>query len=106
MSFTLEQRMVLMHCANCGVPFAVTTDLEQRRRNDHADFWCPNGHTNVFKGETDAERLARQLKYAQGSRDDYRDRLDRKTRQHNAAKGQITKLRNKINRDEADEVPS
>jgi hypothetical protein len=30
-----------------------------RRRADHKDFYCPNGHSVIYKGETDAQKLAR-----------------------------------------------
>ena len=48
-------------CAECGVPFGVSADFAQRKRNDHSDFYCPRGHCQVFKGETEAERLRKML---------------------------------------------
>jgi len=48
-------------CARCGTPFGVSADLVSRRRTDHGDFFCPFGHANVFKGETEAERLRKLL---------------------------------------------
>lgn len=43
-------------CANCGVVFGMTEDLEGRRRGDAGRFYCPNGHTMSF-GESDKDRL-------------------------------------------------
>lgn len=51
----------MIYCADCGVPFAITADYDYRRREDHKSFFCPSGHSNVYKGPTDAERLRLQL---------------------------------------------
>lgn len=37
-----------MCCVTCGVYFAVTLELDKFRRNDHANFYCPNGHTMFY----------------------------------------------------------
>ncbi|KPJ50154.1 MAG: hypothetical protein AMJ38_02215 [Dehalococcoidia bacterium DG_22] len=31
-------------CPNCGVVFAVTSEFDQRRREDGETFYCPSGH--------------------------------------------------------------
>jgi hypothetical protein len=49
-------------CSNCGVTFAITNDYEQRRREDKRSFYCPNGHTQFYPGETGKEREIRELK--------------------------------------------
>lgn len=48
-------------CASegCGVSFWVSEAFGGRRRDDHKTFYCPNGHTLVYKGETDSQKLAR-----------------------------------------------
>ncbi len=53
--------LTTIECANCGVPFGVTKDYEDRRRADHKGFFCPSGHSNVFNHETEAERLKREV---------------------------------------------
>jgi hypothetical protein len=40
--------------------FAITADFEKRRRDDHENFYCPSGHTNIYRGENDAEKLRRE----------------------------------------------
>lgn len=49
-------------CPNCGVVFAIPTTLEDRRREDHRTFYCPNGHSMSFQGPTEAEKRAKQEK--------------------------------------------
>lgn len=44
-------------CADCGVVFAMTEDLKERRRQDHRTFYCPNGHSMSFRGKTDKQKL-------------------------------------------------
>jgi hypothetical protein len=44
-------------CAACGVVFAMTVELENRRRKDRDSFYCPNGHGMHFTGKTDEQKL-------------------------------------------------
>lgn len=37
-----------IECASCSVTFSVTDHFESRRREDHANFYCPNGHVNYY----------------------------------------------------------
>lgn len=63
MSITVSTKIELnvIECANCGLVFAVTTDFERRRRNDHGGFYCPFGHSNYFPSKSDEEKLRDQL---------------------------------------------
>lgn len=40
----VQLQFVVEICCNCGMAFAVTNDFQDRRVNDHARFYCPNGH--------------------------------------------------------------
>jgi chromosome segregation ATPase len=60
------------HCCTCGIAFAMTSDFERRRRNDHAWFYCPSGHKQHYTGPTEAQKLKAEL--------------DRKAEMLNAAK--------------------
>lgn len=83
-------------CATCGVHYALTGAYEDRRREDHARFYCPNGHGHSYpqKNEAEkerarAERLERQL----ANRDeDLRSARASLT----ATKGQLTKTRKRV----------
>jgi len=48
-------------CCSCGVVFAMPTDMQRRRRNDHNSFFCPAGHSQRYVGETEEDRLKREL---------------------------------------------
>lgn len=64
-TFLIE--LTKIECASCGIPFGLSEDYASRRRQDHAGFMCPAGHSNVFNGETEAERLRRQVAQLQTS---------------------------------------
>lgn len=48
-------------CASCGMYFGITEDFQERRRNDHKTFYCPSGCTNVYREDTEADRLRKRL---------------------------------------------
>ncbi len=48
-------------CGECGVIFAMTSAFVQGRVKSRETFYCPNGHKRVFTGETEAQRLTREL---------------------------------------------
>lgn len=85
--------VVLMDCCVCGVTLAMPADYEKRRKEDHASFYCLNGHTQAFQGETAQEkelRLAKQQAVeAQRSR-------EASERSKAAYKGHLTRMRNRI----------
>ncbi len=51
-------------CCNCGVAFAMDTALYQQRRKDHASFYCPNGHSQYYTGQTDEQKRIAELERA------------------------------------------
>jgi len=60
--FTVEGprlSLFISDCANCGVVFAITEEMEDRRRNDHQTLYCPNGHSLSFQGASEAEKKAK-----------------------------------------------
>ena len=52
--------LTVIECADCGVPFGVTERLERERREDRANFYCPNGHSQWFPGKTPAQLVAEE----------------------------------------------
>lgn len=57
----MDIKMTLITCATCHVPFAIAEDMVGRLRKCHNSFYCPNGHSNVYCGETKEEELEKQL---------------------------------------------
>lgn len=56
-----QQTQVTITCCNCGITFSVPDYWRTKRIDDHREFWCPNGHKQLFSGESEAERLRKQL---------------------------------------------
>lgn len=44
-------QMVMIHCAYCNVPFAIFSAHDRRLRESHEPFYCPSGHSNVYRGQ-------------------------------------------------------
>lgn len=102
-TFTEIATYQTVSCYKCHVAFALDRghyhDLKQTRN----DFWCPNGHPLHFIGETEAERLQRELEaekarteYAQRLANDRRDERIRVEHQLRAVKGHQTRLKKRI----------
>ena len=47
-------------CSSCGITYYVPENWQRKRRQDHANFFCPNGHSQYYPQETDAEKYKRK----------------------------------------------
>ena len=54
---TLNKHTCATH--GCGITYWLEEGFEERRRGDKLGFFCPNGHSHVYSGETDAQKLSR-----------------------------------------------
>lgn len=92
--------LLVISCAHCGIRFGMPTDYDDRRRNDHRDFYCPNGHQQGYHGksatEQERDRLKRQLGYAEAGRQAAADQAQIAERRRRAEKGHRTRLQRKI----------
>lgn len=64
LTYTEHLVMATETCCNCGVLFGLPKDMQDRLRNSHKTFYCPSGHGQSYRGESDADRaqkLAGQL---------------------------------------------
>lgn len=99
----------VVECANCHMVFGVPAMTLTRRRKDGKGFYCPNGHSNVYsKSETDKlkdelEETKRRLAREQSLRDQDQARAhtarreaDHQARRAAAARGQVTKIKNRV----------
>jgi hypothetical protein len=80
----------------CGIAHAIPGDLYTAAARDHnKSVFCPLGHSWVFTGKTEAEKLAVQLKAEQGYNATLNRRLTDEQNHSRALKGAATKLRNR-----------
>ncbi len=92
-SMTIRISSITCCHQGCGLVFAVPTWWEEKRREDHAWWYCPNGHLQHYSGESDLERERRLRKSAQDSSDWYEKRLTKEENSHRATKGHLTRAK-------------
>lgn len=58
-SFSIE--MFTEVCISCGIPFAIPKNYKDRLKVTHDTFYCPNGHSQFYPAETEAEKLKKEV---------------------------------------------
>ena len=99
-----EVRIVAHWCGGCGLPYGLPEGFITARREDHKSWTCPNGCVRHFPpGSSEAEKLRKALERVETQRDLARQDRDwqreqRLTaeRQRAAARGQVTKIKNRV----------
>ena len=74
-------------CCTCNIIFWITLEHQQRLKSCHNTFYCPNGHSQSYKGETNAQKIAN---LERDLRSEKRYSLDL-SRSNSALRGVITK---------------
>lgn len=71
---------VVLTCIHqgCGLSFAVPKWWEHTRREDHAAFYCPNGHGQSFHADSEKEKIRRE-------RDNLKQQMARVEQERDAA---------------------
>lgn len=103
--------MNTVRCADCREPFGIENATLEVLKRSHGTFFCPWGHSNFFpKGPTEADklRLERDRLKQEGARLEEKAAQERKwrlqeeerradaERRASAARGQVTKLKNRV----------
>jgi hypothetical protein len=93
---------VNIKCATCTVSFGLHQPTYARRKFDSGDFYCPNGHINVFR-DSDVTKLQNELKrekqlriWAEENRDIARREVTEQKNRAGAYKGKFTHIRNRV----------
>lgn len=85
--FSIEATTVV--CCRCGIPFSIPLDYENKLRQSRERFYCPNGHTLVFNGLSESEKLKQRL-------DQKQNELAGITAQKIQLENQLTKANKKL----------
>lgn len=92
--------LVVVNCATCGVNFAVPDSYKKELRRTGQEFYCPRGDVIYYPGgESDAAKISRLASEAARERDNanfWREQEKERGRQLSAAKGQVTKIKNRV----------
>lgn len=95
-------QLYVTDCAYCGVPFAISHDYDERRRDDGRGFYCPNGHVMSYDSrdrkrmeqlEREATAAKNGARWAREDAERQRQKARRADYQARAAKGELTKAK-------------
>lgn len=101
MTPTLTVTFVTVECFKCGTPFALSRDFYESRLTDKKRWFCPNGHSQVFVGLSDKEKLSR----ARAKITHLSDQKDAAQRSADAYKGHFTRVKKQVDRAEKGVCP-
>jgi len=91
-----DVELVTETCYSCSILFAMPEDYrEARLRNHSLTFYCPNGHSQKYVGETEAEKYKRLYQASERRAGENYDRAERAERSRTALRGVVTRQRNR-----------
>lgn len=89
--------LVAETCCDCGMAFGMSSEFRDRMlANRYKSFYCPAGHSQHYLGESEADKYRRIAQQEEARADDLRAQRDRRERQLAAARGRITKIKNRV----------
>ena len=53
----MEVEIAQKTCCSCNIVFWISLEHNRRLKSCHNRFYCPNGHPQSYKGETDAQKV-------------------------------------------------
>lgn len=97
----------LRACPICGVNYLVTHEFIYDKKESQDTFYCPNGHPRYFPRVTKEEKLQKELSQVNQDYEECRvnlqsqilereDKIVELTKSRSSLKGQVTKLKKKI----------
>lgn len=92
----IESKIHIIECARCQIDFGIGADFMRRRREDHQNFYCPNGHPNVYLADNEEERLRKRVERLEATLTHTRDQRDAAERSARAHKGVATRVKNRV----------
>lgn len=81
--------MKTTECYKCGVLFGMPDEYYDHRKDDHDNFYCPNGHGQHFTSESDAEKYKRLYNAESAKSLSTREKLAVLEREHERTKKQF-----------------
>ena len=100
---TTTYTLLTCYKATCGMTFGVPESWERDRRDDHGNFYCPNGHCQGFLDQSEAEkqreraeRAERDAQWQKGCAERAQRRAGAAEHQARAFKGVVTRTKKRI----------
>lgn len=57
-----DNNLEKFNCSSCGIAYGLDKDVVKLWKNNHKQFWCPNGHSLAWSGKDDQEKLEEENK--------------------------------------------
>jgi Fe-S oxidoreductase len=96
-TLTYSTTLDYMECCYCGVPFGLSSSLNAQLLANHSrSFCCPNGHSQHYLGETEAQQEKRLRKRAEDQAAAALARADQAEASLRTTKGHVTRLRRQV----------
>lgn len=94
----LTEEYYVGYCAtaSCRVPIVMPTSVNDRLRESHGYFYCIHGHQNYYPQTSKTERLKEQLETERSRADFAQRRAESEKRKAAAARGQVTRIKNRV----------
>lgn len=83
-------------CCSCGITFAMPENFLRKKKETHANFYCPNGHTLHYAHKSEAEELKDKLAREKSQHDQTLAELEEKNKTLIAIKGHLTRQKKRI----------
>jgi predicted RNA-binding Zn-ribbon protein involved in translation (DUF1610 family) len=100
-----EQELEVQVCVSCGITFAAPVLFLNNPRKKGGDFYCPNGHSLSWNGNTELDRLKKELKEKENAiarqiaySDQIRADRDHAEKRLAATKGVVTRMKNRVSK--------
>lgn len=100
--FSADTSLTVVSCYTCGIRYAIPTSLYRSAHRYHAGtangWWlcCPLGHTWGYTGESEEEKLRRQLRVERDRSGRLASDLDQTKASLRAQKGATTRIRRRV----------
>lgn len=95
-----SQRLVVEVCCKCGIAFAIPEDFQRKVRRTSESFYCPEGHQQYYPGgksdEAKIKELENELRRESDNAEFWRGQEAIQKRRVAAAKGRVTRIKNRI----------
>jgi uncharacterized Zn finger protein (UPF0148 family) len=99
---TATTQMVGQTCGECGIVFAVPEWFDEGNRQTGRDWYCPNGHSRVYRDTTEKQlrrangELSRRLATEQANKEWWQTKQENTERSLRATRGVVTRTKNRI----------
>lgn len=94
-TYAYSTTLTITSCGNCGIPFAIPSNLYAARQDDGKSFYCPNGHFISWKAANETAALKRQLAAEKDRVAAELARAEGAEASLRTTKGHVTRLRNR-----------